>query len=222
MEILTKRILLTKQIAMIDYAHPGITKGYKMLPGNIGYIFPAELKDNDLDSVKLLLSGTRGIVIDMRCYPATFMPFTYGKWFKPKPTTFAKFTVGNMNMPGDFELEGAEINGTENNKYYKGKLVIIVNGQTMSQAEYTTMALSTVPGSVVIGTQTAGADGNVSDIILPGNIKTRFSGIGILYPDGGETQRTGVKIDKIVKPTIKGIREGRDEQLEEAVSIIGK
>jgi hypothetical protein len=52
------------------------------------------------------------------------------------------------------------------------------------------MAFRTAPAAVVMGSTTAGADGNVTNFFyLPGGIFTRFSGIGILYPDGKETQR---------------------------------
>ena len=56
--------------------------------------------------------------------------------------------------------------------------------------------------------------------IIPGGIFTWVSGIGVFYPDGTKTQRTGVKIDKTVKPTVEGIRAGKDELLEEAMQII--
>jgi hypothetical protein len=35
-----------------------------------------------------------------------------------------------------------------------------------------------------------------------------------------KTQRTGIKIDKIVKPTEEGIKAEKDELLEEAIKII--
>lgn len=82
------------------------------------------------------------------------------------------------------------------------------------------MALQSSPNVTVIGSQTAGADGNVSAIQLPGGISTMISGLGIYYPDGTETQRKGVKIDVVIKPTIKGIKTGRDELLEKAEAII--
>ena len=47
-----------------------------------------------------------------------------------------------------------------------------------------------------------------------------FSGLGVLYPDGTETQRTGVRIDKVMKPTIKATIEGRDELLDEAIRMM--
>jgi C-terminal processing protease CtpA/Prc len=55
---------------------------------------------------------------------------------------------------------------------------------------------------------------------LPGGIITQITGVGIYYPDGRETQRVGVAIDEEVKPTIRGIIEGRDELLERAMQII--
>ena len=191
-----------------------------MLDGNIGYIYPAKLKENDLDKIKEAFAATDGIVIDMRCYPSTFMTFTYGAWLKPTSSPFVKFTSGSVDMPGMFTYGTTVWNGGGIRRHYEGKEVTIVDANTQSSAEYQTMALSTAPGARVIGTTTAGADGNVSEIILPGGLSTMISGIGILYPDGTETQRKGVRLDKVVTPTIKGLIEGRDEQLEEAVRMI--
>lgn len=47
-----------------------------------------------------------------------------------------------------------------------------------------------------------------------------ISGIGIYYPDGTETQRVGIVTDIEVKPTIDGIKAGRDELLEKAIELI--
>ena len=61
---------------------------------------------------------------------------------------------------------------------------MLVDESTMSRAEYFTMALQSVPGAIVVGSQTAGADGNVSSIALPGGITAHFSGVAVRYPDG--------------------------------------
>jgi C-terminal processing protease CtpA/Prc len=82
------------------------------------------------------------------------------------------------------------------------------------------MSLRSGNRATVIGSQTAGADGNVSRFSLPGGLTTAFSGIGVYYPDGKETQRVGIVPDIEVKPTIKGIQEGRDELLERAISVL--
>jgi len=58
----------------------------------------------------------------------------------------------------------------------------------------------------------------VSRIPLPGNLEGMISGIGVFYPDGTPTQRVGIVPDLTVRPTIEGIRAGRDEVLEAGVS----
>jgi C-terminal processing protease CtpA/Prc len=100
--------------------------------------------------------------------------------------------------------------------------VILVNEITQSQAEYTTMAFRAAPNVTVIGSTTAGADGNVSPIYLVGGIRTMISGIGVFYPDGKGTQRVGIIPDIVVDRTIEGIKNGKDELLEKAIEIINK
>jgi Peptidase family S41 len=193
---------------------------YKIIEGNIGYLFPGRYHDRQLPSIQKAFENTKGMIIDMRTYPSEFMPFTFGAYIKPAPSPFVKFTVGDVNYPGLFRYGQPLSNAETNPTYYKGPIVELVNSLTQSQAEYTTMAFQTAPDITVIGSTTAGADGNVSGIYLPGGIFTMISGIGVFYPDGTKTQRTGIKIDKIVKPTVEGIRAGKDELMEEAINII--
>ena len=82
------------------------------------------------------------------------------------------------------------------------------------------MAFKTASNSITIGSSSAGADGNISILSLPGGVKTMISGIGVYYPDGTETQRIGIKPDIEIHPSIKGISEQRDEILEKAIEII--
>ena len=98
--------------------------------------------------------------------------------------------------------------------------MILVDESSMSQAEYTAMAFRAAQGAVVVGSTTAGADGNVSPFALPGGVRTMISGIGVFYPDKTPTQRIGIVPNVEVRPTIAGIRAGRDEVLEEALRQI--
>jgi C-terminal processing protease CtpA/Prc len=82
------------------------------------------------------------------------------------------------------------------------------------------MAFRSVPGALVVGSTTAGADGNVSPIPLPGGLQALISGLGVFYPDGKPTQQVGIVPDIVVHPTIEGIRAGRDEVLEAALKAV--
>lgn len=196
-------------------------RSFKRLEGNIGYVTLANIEEKDIPEIKESFKNTKGIIIDIRNYPSTFVPFALGSYFVSEPTPFVKFTIGNPDNPGEFTFrEGAKIQS--DNNLYKGKLVVLVNEDSQSQAEYTAMAFRAVENSTIVGSTTAGADGNVSAISLPGGLRTMISGIGVYYPDGTETQRVGIVPDITVKPTIEGIKKGRDEVLERAIQIINQ
>lgn len=194
---------------------------YRLLDNNIGYVTLMSIKDEDIPKIKEEFKNTKGIVIDIRNYPSTFVPFKLGSFFITSSTPFVKFTTGTVNNPGEFTFtQNLEIQPTE--EPYKGKLIVLVNELSQSQAEYTSMAFRAGSNTTIIGSTTAGADGNVSTIMLPGGLRTMISGIGVYYPNGKETQRIGIVPDIEVKPTISGIKNGKDELLEKAVEIILK
>lgn len=195
-------------------------KCYKLLDGNIGYVTLGNIQSKDIPEIKELFKDTKGIIIDIRNYPTTFVPFVLGSYFVTKPTAFVKFTQSNPNNPGEFTFrEGDKIRSSRNK--YKGKLAVLVNENSQSQSEYTAMAFRAAKGTI-IGSTTAGADGNVSTILLPGGLSTVISGIGVYYPDGVNTQRTGIVPDIYIEPTIEGIKNGRDEVLEKAIEVINQ
>jgi C-terminal processing protease CtpA/Prc len=194
-------------------------KCYRLLDNNIGHITLMSIKDDDISKIKEEFKNTRGIIIDIRNYPSTFVPFKLGSFFVSSSTPFVKFTNGNINNPGEFTFtKELEIPKTEES--YKGKLIVLVNELSQSQAEYTAMAFRAGDNTTIVGSTTAGADGNVSTIMLPGGLRTMISGIGVYYPNGGETQRIGIVPDIEVRPTINGIKNGKDELIEKAIKLI--
>ena len=195
---------------------------FKLIDNNIAYLYPGTIKQSYLPSIAKDLQNTRGLIIDMRCYPKEFIVFSFGKYLMPISTPFVKFTTGSIVNPGLFTMSEPLSVGERNMSFYNRKVVILINETTQSQAEYTTMAFRAAPKVTVIGSTTAGADGNVSPIYLVGDIRTMISGIGVFYPDGKGTQRVGIVPDMVVEPTIEGIKKGKDEVLEKAIQIINK
>jgi hypothetical protein len=184
------------------------TIAYLYLGSQIGGIIPSKI-------------DAKGIIIDLRCYPSNSIEgYRNFSQLYPDIIEFTKGTNGSIIIPGLFTFTEPIKIGEKNANYYKGKKVILINEITQSQAEFKTMIFRYIPNTVVIGSTTAGADGNVSTFPLPGNIIATISGLGVYYPDGGETQRIGIVPDIEIKPTIQGIREGRDEVLEKAIEII--
>ncbi|MEJ2905807.1 S41 family peptidase [Pedobacter panaciterrae] len=193
---------------------------YQLINTGIGYVYCGAYKNTMLDSIKTKFKDTKGIIVDMRGYPVDEMERTFVAYFKPDSSIFAKFTGRSISNPGMFTYEESAKTGIKTTDYYKGKVVVLVNENSQSNSEFVTMALQSAPNTTVIGSSSAGADGNVTPISLPGAITTWYSGLGVYYPDGTNAQRVGVKINKVVRPTIDGILTGKDEVLEEAKKLI--
>jgi hypothetical protein len=225
-----KRQGVIKKGIMHCYYHPPFQNGdswrkpmYELLSDDIGYINIGKIKADSLAVIFEKFSNTKGIIIDIRNYPNEFMPYAMGKYLKPSYTPFVHYTGPDFNNPGAFKWIGYINNGPVDSdmvKMYKGMVIILVNEQTQSSAEYTAMALRTAPRAVVMGSQTSGADGDISRVPFPGGFSSPFSGLGIYYPDGRDTQGVGIVPDIFVYPTQQGIAAGKDEVLEKAREYI--
>lgn len=194
-------------------------ESHELLSDNIGYINPGVLAKDEIDRIMDKFKDTDGIIVDLRYYPSDMIAYTMPNYLLPEETVFSKLTIPNKAIPGEFIFTEDITVGKNNKDYYKGKIVVIINECTQSNAEFTAMALRKSPNAVVIGENSIGADGNMANITLPGGIRTTITGIGVYTPEGFETQRIGIKPDIYVKPTIQGIRDGKDELLEKAIEI---
>ncbi|MGY3052974.1 C-terminal processing protease CtpA/Prc [Pedobacter sp. UYEF25] len=197
------------------------TEAYYLIGHKIGYVNAGKYQNSELPEMKKMFAKTKGIIVDLREYPSDFMFFTFGNYIKSSKSLFVKLSTVDYLNPGTFVVTDSAYNGSNKvGDLYNGKVVVIVNSDTQSQGEFTTMALQSSANVQVIGSQTAGADGDVTTIVLPGGILTMISGRGTYYPDNSPTQGIGVKIDVVVKPTIHGIINKKDELLEKAVTIL--
>jgi C-terminal processing protease CtpA/Prc len=192
---------------------------FHLLSKDVAYIKIAAVKSADAAKDLAAAAGTKGLVIDIRDYPGDFPLFQLGGLLVEKETPFVRFTRGDLGNPGAFVWIDKPPALQPLAPHYSGKVVVLVDEVTQSSAEYHAMAFRAA-GGMVIGTTTAGADGNVSNIPLPGGLRTMISGIGVFYPDKRPTQRVGIVPDREVKPTIAGVRDGRDEVLEAALREI--
>lgn len=203
--------------------------GFKIINTNIAYFNPERLGLKQLAQVMPLAMKTKAMIIDLRSYPKeSAFVWEIGKYLFAKPMDIARYTGGSTETPGLFTYMPDEYMknlriGEERTDNYKGKLIVLVNEETQSLAELSAMALSTRPNTTIMGSQTAGADGSVGmAVAFPGGLAASFTQIGVYYPDGKETQRIGIVPNLVVKPSVDGIKKGKDEVLEKAISIADK
>lgn len=190
------------------------------LQGNVGYVDMGRLTVDMVEEMYTDLHSTKAIVFDVRNYPQGTM-YEICKFIMPDAQEFVKFTYPDPYYPGTLYYQenglycGPDV---DNPDWYKGQVFILFNEETQSHAEFTIMSLETHPNAIKVGSQTAGADGNVIAISMPTAVSLYYTSIGVYYPDWKETQRVGIVPDVEVRPTVDGIRAGKDEVLDAALS----
>jgi hypothetical protein len=190
---------------------------FRMLDDDVAYLKLSAVALDSLPGWMERAASARVLVVDIRNYPAQFVVFALGGRLVEGATPFAVFTTGDTSNPGAFAFT-QPVSLVPVMPRFSGRVVVLVDESSISQSEYTAMALRAGPNSIIAGSTTAGADGNVSAVPLPGGLETRITGIGVFHPDRSPTQRIGIIPDVEVRPTIAGIRDGRDEVLEAGVS----
>ncbi len=193
---------------LITEIEPGIT-----------YVDLNGMTDGDLTRALPQLEAASGIVFDMRGYPRTFKPLehliddpvTSAQWYVPLNTF-----PDRINMTFEFsnwEVEPEEPRLTEN-------VVFLIDGRAISAAETFLGIVEHYHLGELAGEPTAGTNGNINLINLPGGYSMVWTGMKVLKHDGSQHHGIGIQPTEIVSRTIQGIRAGQDEQLERAVEIL--
>lgn len=132
-----------------------------------------------------------------------------------------QFSFINNQYPGIFNIVRSRPVFNEKIKdRYTNPIVLLVNHSTISKPEYMILFMQGNKNVTTIGSQTGGANGDVSGVPLQNKMYAAFSGYGVHYSDGSDMQRVGVRIDETVYPTIEDIKKGTDRVLERAIEIL--
>jgi C-terminal processing protease CtpA/Prc len=224
-------IELTRTVPLDRIALPVQRKTpiYQVLPSGYGYIDLARLPLVDAQKALDLLINTPAIIFDMRGYPNGTAWELAPRLTEKKNVTAARFrrpfqSATNLGVE-DFGGEIPDFSFDQKlppakGAVYKGKVVMLINHDAISQAEHTCMFFESATDVTFIGNPTNGANGDVTNLVLPGAIYVSFSGHDVRHADGRQLQRVGIQPHIKVEPTIGGIRDGRDEILEAALKFL--
>jgi hypothetical protein len=97
--------------------------------------------------------------------------------------------------------------------------VWLTDGRAISYAESVMGYVRDEKLGTIIGSTTAGTNGNVASFEVPGGFSIAFTGMRVTRHDGRSPYHIeGVKPDIPIEPTLAGLRAGRDEVLERALA----
>lgn len=205
---------------------PIIDKSFGKINKDVAYINIGKLKNDEGEKMFKFIKKYKYLIIDLRHYPAEYnvIHSLLPQYFFNEKRQACTLSLPIAKRPGYCRKIKMFTNETTNpENLYQGKIALLVDANTMSMGEMFTMYLQTNPNTITIGSCTAGADGDVTNILLPYSSKgIFFSGANISYPDGTNAQRKGVKIDYKVEPTAESMIKNEDYLLIKAIEILKK
>jgi C-terminal processing protease CtpA/Prc len=104
-----------------------------------------------------------------------------------------------------------------------GRIVFMTDGRAISYAESVMGHVADHKLGIIVGSTTAGTNGNIAAAALPGGYSMTFTGMRVTRHDGTSPfHLIGVRPDVPVVPTIAGLRAGKDEVLDRAVEVVSR
>jgi C-terminal processing protease CtpA/Prc len=201
----------------------------RVMPGNIGYADLDLLTVPQVDEMFEKFKDCPAIIFDDRGYPQgtawqitprlTGKTDVVGAMFKRRDPMSPDLPNGELLRSEEVTTFLQRLPTTDKWRYH-GKTVLLIDERTISQAEHTGLFFEAANGTKFVGSPTEGANGDVTNLSVPGGIYVRFSGQGVWHADGRQLQRVGLQPDVEVRPTLAGIRAGKDEVLDKAVEYL--
>jgi hypothetical protein len=201
----------------------------RVLPGNIGYADLDRLKVPQVDEMFEKFKNCPAMIFDDRGYPhgtawqiaprLTDKTDVVAALFRLRDSMTPDLPNGELFRSQAAETFWQRLPRTDKWRYH-GRTVLLIDERTISQAEHTGLFFEAANGTKFIGSATQGANGDVTNLSLPGGIHVYFTGQGVWHADGRQLQRLGLQPDVEVRPTLAGIRAGKDEVLDRAVDYL--
>ncbi|MEJ7597737.1 MAG: S41 family peptidase [Kofleriaceae bacterium] len=199
------------------------TPHWKLLANNIGYADLTQLKLPEVGPMFEAFKATRAIVFDLRGYPNE-TAWAIAPRINTKGAQFgAQFATPLVT--GDDTSRGIgqalryfqplpALQATA--PLYRGTIVVLIDDRAISQAEHTCLFFAQAAAATFVGSPTHGANGDVTVMRLPGGLRMSFTGQEVRDVDGRQLQQVGIQPHVLVRPTLAGLRTGKDEVLARA------
>jgi C-terminal processing protease CtpA/Prc len=189
-------------------------------PG-IVYVDLDRVAEADWTAALPKLEQARGIVFDMRGYPK--MGPVFLQHLTQKPLASAQWHVPIVLRPDrtkiEWEREG-EWSLPPAAPYLTAKKAFLIDGRAISYAESCMGIVEAYHLAELVGGPTAGTNGNVNPLSLPGGYRVTWTGMKVIKHDGSRHHGVGIAPTVPVSRTLAGVAAGRDEILERAVQIV--
>jgi len=209
-----------EKLPVIDTIEEGEEDG----TGTVYYVDLGRAETKGVDPMIEKFVFAKGIVFDVRGYPrGTQYLFQH---ITDEHLQSAKWLVADQVRPDRVDMKTFDERGRwqmpPREPRFKGKVVFITDGSAISYAESCMAIIANHKLAPIVGSPTAGANGNINPFTLPGGYRVIYTGMRVINHDDSQHHVFGVQPTVPLKPTVQGIRDGRDELLEKAIEILNQ
>ncbi len=166
------------------------------------------------------LAAARGVVFDLRGYPAGNHIILSHLLSGPDTSHWMqipRIIYPDHERPTGFELQGWALQPAV--PHIAGRVAFLTDGRAISYAESVMGFVEGERLGVIVGEATAGTNGNVNPFSVPGGYTIQWTGMRVVKHDGTQHHLIGVRATVRVERTRRGVMAGRDEVLEAGVRV---
>ncbi len=206
---------------------------FSMLPGDVAYVSLNSFEDNSAADAWMAafdeIAKSSALVIDVRrngggdsdvgykiLSTLDDKAFLTNRW----STRDYKPTWRAWDRPQPMYEQAPTAIQPDPQRQYRKPVLVLTSAATFSAAEDFAVAFDSMQRGTLVGEPTGGSTGQPLFIKLPGGGTARICTKQDAYPDGRAFVGVGVQPQHIVKPTVDGLRAGRDEVLEAALATL--
>jgi hypothetical protein len=175
---------------------------------------------SDLETELPVLATAPAVVFDMRGYPTENDPIIDHLLDEPEQALW-------MHVPRFVEPDGQVVgwhdigwHRSPREPHIEAPVAFLISAEAISYAESMLSYVEAHELGTLVGTTTAGANGDIIRFDTLAGFYLIWSGMRVTRHDGSPFHQGGVRPDLEVHRTIEGLRAGRDEVLEAGLRVV--
>ena len=217
-EEVTVELAFERGERLTAFNHPPI----KTLDDGIVYINLPVMHHSRVDDVLPQLTDARGVIMDLRGNPRADLSELLRRLMTEDDDWDDWMRILVARSP-EGDLVDAEVSGwlwPHLTPSIASPVAFLTNHRAISHSEGLLGLVRRHGLATIVGSETAGSNGNVQVLRLPGMFQVSYTGMRVIGPDGETIQGRGLKPDHRIRPTVEGLRAGRDEVLDYAHGLL--
>lgn len=168
------------------------------------------------------MAEAKGVIFDLRGYPDSAATAAL-QHLADDVLASARWIIPRTSLPDRLQREFVEFPGWRLpplEPRIRGRVAFLTDARAISYAESILGIVEQYRLGEIVGERTAGTNGNVNPLVLPGGFHVSWTGMRVRKHDHSAHHGIGIAPTVPVAPTIGGIRAGRDKVLERAVALL--